>query len=133
MNGLIASINPGLVLILAGMIAAVTPIQRARQLLALIAPVIAIVLLLLAQRETDLATMSMMGFDMVFYRVDSLSFIFGLAFLIAAFINAIYALHQDSPLEDSMGLAYMGAAVAAAFCGDFISLFVFWELTAAPI
>ena len=65
MNGLIASINPGLVLILAGMIAAVTPIQRARQLLALIAPVIAIVLLLLAQRETDLATMSMMGFDMV--------------------------------------------------------------------
>ena len=31
MNGLIASINPGLVLILAGMIAAVTPIQRARQ------------------------------------------------------------------------------------------------------
>ena len=130
MNGLIASINPGLVLILAGMIAAVTPIQRARQLLALIAPVIAIVLLLLAQRETDLATMSMMGFDMVFYRVDSLSFIFGLAFLIAAFINAIYALHQDSPLEDSMGLAYMGAAVAAAFCGDFISLFVFWELTA---
>jgi multicomponent Na+:H+ antiporter subunit D len=130
MSALIASINPGLILILAGMIAAVTPVQRVRQLLGLGAPVIALALLLAAARETDLATFSMLGFDMVLYRVDSLSFIFGLAFLIAAFINAIYALHQDSQLEDSMGLSYMGAAVAAAFCGDFISLFVFWELTA---
>ena len=130
MSALIASLNPGLILILAGLLAGVTPIQRVRQLLGLAAPVIATALLLAAPRETDLATLSMLGFDMVLYRVDSLSFIFGLAFLIAAFINAIYALHQDSQMEDSMGLAYMGAAVAAAFCGDFISLFVFWELTA---
>ena len=130
MNGLLATINPGLVLILAGMLAAVTPVQRVRQGLALLAPVIATALLLAAPRETDLASLSMMGFDMVLYRVDSLSFIFGLAFLIAAFINAVYALHQDSQFEDTMGLTYMGAAVAAAFCGDFISLFVFWELTA---
>ncbi|MCZ4298079.1 Na(+)/H(+) antiporter subunit D [Henriciella marina] len=130
MNGLLATINPGLVLILAGMLAAVIPVQRVRQGLALLAPVIATALLLAAPRETDLASLSMMGFDMVLYRVDSLSFIFGLAFLIAAFINAVYALHQDSQFEDTMGLTYMGAAVAAAFCGDFISLFVFWELTA---
>ncbi|WP_084419640.1 Na(+)/H(+) antiporter subunit D [Henriciella litoralis] len=130
MSALISSINPGLILILAGLIAGVTPVQRVRQGLALAAPLIGLALLLAAPRETDLASMSMLGFDLVFYRVDSLSFIFGLAFLIAAFINAIYALHQDSQLEDSMGMAYMGAAVAAAFCGDFISLFVFWELTA---
>lgn len=130
MSGLLASINPGLVLILAGLIAGVTPIQRVRQGLALAAPVIALFMLLAAPRETDLATLGMMGFDMVLYRVDSLSFIFGLAFLIAALINAVYALHNDSQLEDSMAMSYMGAAVAACFCGDFISLFVFWELTA---
>ncbi|MEQ8556810.1 MAG: Na(+)/H(+) antiporter subunit D [Henriciella sp.] len=130
MSGLLGTINPGLVLILAGLIAGMTPVQRVRQGLALAAPVIALLMLLTATRDTDLATMSMMGFDMVFYRVDGLSFIFALAFLIAALINAVYALHQDSQIEDSMGLAYMGAAVAACFCGDFISLFVFWELTA---
>ena len=130
MSGFLATINPGLILILAGLIAGVTPIQRVRQGLALAAPVIALMMLLAAPRETDLATMSLMGFDMVFYHVDSLSFIFALAFLIAAFINAVYALHNDNQLEDSMALSYMGAAVAACFCRDFISLFVFWELTA---
>ena len=130
MSGLLSTINPGLVLILAGVIAGLTPIQRVRQGLALVAPVLALVMLLAAPRETDLATMSLMGFDMVLYRVDSLSFIFALAFLIAAFINAVYALHNDNQLEDSMAMSYMGAAVAACFCGDFISLFVFWELTA---
>lgn len=130
MSALISTLNPGLVLILAGLIAGLTPVQRVRQGLALAAPVIALLMLLAAPRETDLATMGLMGFDLVFYRVDSLSFIFALAFLIAAFINAIYALHQDSQLEDSMAMSYMGAAVAACFCGDFISLFVFWELTA---
>ena len=130
MSGLLASINPGLVLILAGLIAGVTPIQRVRQGLALAAPVLALLMLLAAPRDIDISTMSMLGFDMVLYRVDSLSFIFGLAFLIAALINAVYALHNDSQLEDSMALSYMGAAVAACFCGDFISLFVFWELTA---
>ncbi|MEM5517960.1 Na(+)/H(+) antiporter subunit D [Henriciella sp. AS95] len=130
MNALISSINPGLVLILAGLLAGLTPIQRVRQGLALGAPVLALFMLLAAPRDIDIATMGMMGFDMVLYRVDSLSFIFGLAFLIAALINAVYALHNDSRLEDSMGMSYMGAAVAACFCGDFISLFVFWELTA---
>ncbi|WP_300379236.1 Na(+)/H(+) antiporter subunit D [Henriciella sp.] len=130
MSELISSINPGLILILAGILAGLVPMQRARQALTLTAPVIGLLLLLAAPRETDLATMSLMGFDMVLYRVDSLSFIFGLAFLIAAFINAVYSLHNDSQLEDSMALSYMGAAVAACFCGDFISLFVFWELTA---
>lgn len=130
MNALIASINPGLVLILAGLLAGLTPIQRVRQGLALGAPVLALFMLLAAPRDIDIATMGMLGFDMVLYRVDSLSFIFGLAFLIAALINAVYALHNDSRLEDSMAMSYMGAAVAACFCGDFISLFVFWELTA---
>lgn len=130
MSGLLSTINPGLILILAGVIAGLTPVQRVRQGLALVAPVIALMMLLAAPRETDLATMSLMGFDMVLYRVDSLSFIFALAFLIAAFINAVYALHNDNQLEDSMAMSYMGAAVAACFCGDFISLFVFWELTA---
>ena len=64
------------------------------------------------------------------YRVDNLNFIFGVAFLIAATLNGIYALHQDSILEDSSALIYAGAAIAATFVGDFITLFVFWELTA---
>ena len=127
---LLSSINPGLLLVLAGIICAVTPIQRVRQVLAVATPLAAMGLLLVAPHEVDLASMHIMDIDMVFYRVDNLNFIFGIAFLIAATLNGIYALHQDSIVEDSSALIYAGAAVAATFVGDFMSLFVFWELTA---
>lgn len=127
---LLSSINPGLLLIIAGIVCALVPMQRIRQTIAIATPLIGLVLLTAAPHEIDLAAMHMMGIDMVLYRVDNLNFIFGIAFLIAATLNGIYALHQDSIVEDSSALIYAGAAIAATFVGDFMSLFVFWELTA---
>ena len=126
----LTSFNPGLLLILSGIICAVMPVQRVRQVIAIAAPLVAMLLLLNAPHEVNLAAAQMFGIDMVLYRVDNLNFIFGIAFLIAATLNGIYALHQDSILEDSSALIYAGAAIAATFVGDFITLFVFWELTA---
>ncbi|MEM7661944.1 MAG: Na(+)/H(+) antiporter subunit D [Pseudomonadota bacterium] len=125
-----AAINPGLLLILGGCLSALSPQQRIRQILAIGTPLAAGVMLLSAPHEIDLASLSTMGLDLVFYRVDSLNFIFGLAFLIAAVLNGIYALHQDDRVQDSAALIYAGAAVSATFVGDFMSLFLFWELTA---
>ena len=130
MSALLASLNPGLLLIFAGVICAVMPNQKVRQILTIAAPIAALWLLSGATQETDLMSLSVMGIDMVLYRVDSLNFIFGLAFLIAATLNGIYALHQDDRVQDSSAMIYAGAAVAATFVGDFMSLFVFWELTA---
>lgn len=125
-----ATINPGLFLILGGCLAALSPQQRIRQILAIGTPLVAGVILLSSPHEIDLASVSTMGMDLVFYRVDGLNFIFGIAFLIAAILNGIYALHQDDRVQDSAALIYAGAAVSAAFVGDFMSLFLFWELTA---
>lgn len=124
------TVNPGLLLILAGVISAFTPVQRVRQALAIVAPIIGLIMLMTAKQGVPLASVNMMGIDMVLYQVDNFNGIFGFAFLIAAILNGIYALHQDSRLEDSSALIYAGAAVAATFVGDFMSLFVFWELTA---
>ena len=64
---LLFSINPGLLLVLAGIICAVTPIQRVRQVLAVATPLAAMALLLVAPHEVDLASMHFMDIDMVFY------------------------------------------------------------------
>ena len=130
MSALLGMINPGLLLIFAGVICAFMPNQRVRQVLTIGAPIAAFWLLSGAVQEVDLMSLSMMGIEMVLYRVDSLSFIFGFAFLIAATLNGIYALHQDDRVQDASAMIYSGAAVAATFVGDFMSLFVFWELTA---
>jgi multicomponent Na+:H+ antiporter subunit D len=45
-------------------------------------------------------------------------------------MSGLFALKVDDPIQHLCGMSYAGAAIAAAFCGDLISLFVFWELTA---
>ena len=128
---LLKEINPGLVVILAGILSFAVPHKIARAVLTIGGPALALVLLSThSEFRVDHGVISLMGFEMITYRVDSLSFIFGLAFLIAAALNSIYALHIDDPLQEGMGLIYAGAAVGAAFSGDLLTIFIFWELTA---
>ncbi|MAN67426.1 Na(+)/H(+) antiporter subunit D [Hyphomonas sp. UBA5107] len=130
MTGLLSMLNPGWLLIAVGLVALFLPVRRVRQGLTIAAPIIAILLVSMADRNLNLLTGEALGLEMVFYRVDNLSYIFGLAFLLAALLNAIYAWHTDDRLQDGMSIAYAGAAVAATFSGDMMTLFVFWELTA---
>src|SRR3990167_5895827 len=130
MPAFLVALNPGWLLILAGLIAVFVPVRAVRQAITILAPILAILLLSSARHGVDLMTWHTLGITLSFYQVDSLNFLFGLAFLIAALLNAIYALHTDNRLQDGMALAYAGAAVAATFSGDLMTLFVFWELTA---
>ena len=75
-------------------------------------------------------TASVIGFDLILVRAEAITRPFALVFHIAAALNVIYAMHEDSRMTAATGLAYAGAAVAALFAGDFITLFIYWELTA---
>jgi multicomponent Na+:H+ antiporter subunit D len=130
MTGLLSMLNPGWLLIAVGLVALFLPARRVRQGLTIAAPILAILLISIADRNVNLLSGHALGIEMILYRVDNLSYIFGLAFLLAALLNAIYAWHTDDRLQDGMSIAYAGAAVAATFSGDMMTLFVFWELTA---
>lgn len=71
-----------------------------------------------------------MDYELVPYKVDSLSLIFGYAFHIAAFIAVLYALHVKDKVQQVAGMLYAGSALGAVFAGDLVSLFVFWEFLA---
>src|SRR5690606_5393112 len=60
-------------------------------------------------------------------RVDRLSVVFGLTFLVAAFLGIVYALHIDDLVQQVAALVYAGSALGAVFAGDLVTLFVFWE------
>ena len=68
------------------------------------------------------------------FAVGTFSLLFGYLFHIAAFIGNLFALHlkkeDDDTLQHSAALLYAGSALGAVFAGDFITLFVFWELLA---
>ncbi|HXF45191.1 MAG TPA: proton-conducting transporter membrane subunit, partial [Burkholderiaceae bacterium] len=61
---------------------------------------------------------------------DALARWFGSAFAIVSFASALFALHQKSRLELCAAQMCAGAALGVVFAGDFITLFVFWEIMA---
>ena len=97
-------------------------------------------------------TLDVLGNTLSPFRADKLSLLFGYLFHIAAFIAFVYALHlgdgtpegsvaADVGEDDIIGNAraglqhvsamlYAGSALGAVFAGDFITLFIFWELLA---
>lgn len=69
-------------------------------------------------------------FELQIVKVDQLSLLFAYLFHIACFICLIYALHLKDKVQFVAGLAYAGSAIGAVFAGDFLTLFIFWELLA---
>jgi len=69
-------------------------------------------------------------FTLEIVKVDKLALLFGYLFHIACFICLIYAMHLKDRVQFVAGLAYAGSAVGAVFAGDFLTLFIFWELLA---
>lgn len=96
--------------------------------------------------------LELIGYTLTPFRADKLSLLFGYLFHLAAFLGFVYALHlgdgtpdgsvaADVGEDDVVGngtaglqhvaaMLYAGSALGAVFAGDFITLFVFWELLA---
>ena len=71
-----------------------------------------------------------LGQEVVFGRVDSLSLVFSYVFSILAFLGMVYALHVKDDSQHVAALIYAGGALGVTFAGDFLSLYIFWELMA---
>jgi len=71
-----------------------------------------------------------LNYQLIPYRVDKLSLMFGYVFHIAAFIAIIYSLHVKDTVQQVAAMLYAGSGLGAVFAGDLLSLFVFWELLA---
>ncbi|MGV6801221.1 MAG: Na(+)/H(+) antiporter subunit D [bacterium] len=72
----------------------------------------------------------LMGWDLTLTRYDSLSRLFVIVFHIAAALNVIYGWHVKDRVESFTGLAYPGAALGGVLAGDWLTLFIWWELAA---
>ena len=130
----LAEINPGLWVILAGLLCTLLPIGHARKAFVIAAPVFAGLLIF---KLHGLDTGAHFGGQMVFggielttLRIDNLSVVWGYLFCLAGVVNGIYALHEKCRMTDSSALIYTGAAIAGVLSGDMITLFIMWELTA---
>lgn len=87
-------------------------------------------LVLLLWPQGDFFTYSLFGAELTLVHLDKLSLIFAYLFHLAALLAGIFALHEKDKLQQVASLAYAGSAAGAVMAGDWISLFIFWELLA---
>ena len=87
--------------------------------------------------EVHSGYLSLLGSEFSLLRLDALSSMFALAFVLAALVYSLFA--WDTPVpganpgplpEQAAALTYAGASVGAVLAGDLLTLFVWWELTA---
>ncbi|MFC3123410.1 Na(+)/H(+) antiporter subunit D [Agaribacter flavus] len=113
---------------IAALLAAILP-HKFRYFLILV-PIVNGVLLYLSGENTANISWQLHVYSLQIMDVDKLSLMFAYLFHIACTICLIYAMHLKDKLQLISGLTYAGSAVGAVFAGDFITLFIFWELLA---
>jgi multicomponent Na+:H+ antiporter subunit D len=121
-------VHPGLVLI-AG--ACLLPWLRGRtkRLLMVLLPA-AVLAYCIFMKPGTYGVVRFLGQELVFGRVDRLSLVFSYVFSLLALLGMVYSLHVDDDAQHVAALTYAGAALGTTFAGDFLSLFLFWELMA---
>ena len=122
-------LNPGLIIILGALLVPLLPGRVLRGAYMLLLPIAAFAYLL-GLPMGEAGQIEFMNLSLVTLRVDKLSFVFGTIFLIATLLGVIYALHVGDWVQHTAGLIYSGSAIGAVFAGDFVTLFIFWEITA---
>ncbi len=101
---------------------------RFRGVYLLLIPVVA-GLALLAASPGVYGVYAFLGQELILGRVDALSRLFGVIFILMAFIGIVYGLHEKGKTEHSAAaLIYVGGALGVVFAGDYISVFIFSEV-----
>ena len=121
-------LHPCLILLLGGIFIPFLK-ERYKQLFILLVPIFGLANLW-GLNVGDTFTFNIMGFELVHCRVDKMALLFAYIFHIAAFLCMLYSLHLKDDVQLATGMMYAGSAVGAVFAGDFVTLFLFWELLA---
>ena len=121
-------IPPGLILIIAGILILLVPKQLFK-IIAFLAPALTIFLVLQIPDGVSLQT-TFLDYSVELIEGDKLSRLFGLIFSIMTLGGTIFAINNIKIRELAFAFIYAGSAIGVTFSGDFISMFVFWEIMA---
>lgn len=119
--------SPPMVLILGALVLVFTQ-GIARKAVLIAFPLLALVLVW--QAPTGSISASYLGYALTPIRLDALAVLFGAVFALAAFLGALFALDRTSTLELSSAFVYAAGALGVVLAGDWITLFVWWEVMA---
>ncbi len=86
--------------------------------------------LYLSQNPGTYGVVQFLDWELTFGRVDRLSMIFGFIMSLMAIIGTIYGLHVEDEWQHIAAWFYVAGSLGVIYCGDFLVLFLFWEMMA---
>jgi multicomponent Na+:H+ antiporter subunit D len=124
-------IHPFFLFFVAAVVVIILPNKKDKlaSIITVIVPLVSFVSLLQLQHGS-FGIYYLLDLELTLLKVDRLSLLFGYLFHLAAFIASIYAFHINDRVQQVAALLYTGSALGAVFAGDWITLFIFWELLA---
>lgn len=102
---------------------------KAKKFVILLIPALSIIDVALMM-EGVYGSYSFLNANIIFGRVDKLSLVFAWVFTIMGLLGAIYSLHVEEDGHHMAAYFYIGASLGAIFAGDYLTLFIFWEIMA---
>jgi len=121
-------IHPSLIFLIGAVLLPLVP-QAARKGWLLLVPILAFARIVTMGSGT-FGVLHVANFELTFGRVDRLSQVFGYIMGLMAIIGTLYGLHVKRAAEHIAAWTYVAGSIGALYAGDFITLFLFWELMA---
>ncbi len=121
-------LHPCLILLLGSVVLFFIPAQLRKAWLLLV-PILTFARIV-AMPHGTFGTITFFDTDLVFGRVDGLSSVFGYIMGLMCIISTLYGMHVKENAQHAAAWVYVAGSIGAIYAGDFITLFLFWELMA---
>ena len=122
--------HPSLVLIIGALILPLVP-RTFKNVWHVLVPVLAFLDVLAMQGHNGTyGVMHFMDWSLTFGRVDGLSMVFAYIMTLMCIIGTIYGMNVGQDTQHMAAWFYVAGSLGVIFCGDYLVLFLFWELMA---
>jgi multicomponent Na+:H+ antiporter subunit D len=122
-------LHPSLILILGALVLPLVPARLKKGYLLLIPILLFARILTMAHGQFGEVNF-LDKWPLVFGRVDALSSVFGYIMSLMCILGTLYGLHVKEDAQHIASWFYVAGSVGCIYAGDFITLFLFWELMA---
>ncbi|MDH4321221.1 MAG: Na(+)/H(+) antiporter subunit D [Desulfobulbaceae bacterium] len=122
-------LHPALILIIGSFL---LPLIKgpAKKTFLLLVPILAFLDVFMMPKEGIFGVVQFMDWQLTFGRVDGLSLVFAYIMTLMCCIGTLYGLHVEEDAQHIAAWLYVAGSLGVIFCGDYLVLFLFWELMA---
>lgn len=121
-------LHPSLILIVGALLLPLVP-RPAKKGWLLLIPVLTFARVLFLQ-QGDFGQVAFLDWQLEFGRVDRLSQVFGHIMTLMCILGTLYGMHVKEDAQHIAAWIYVAGSIGAIYAGDFLTLFLFWEVMA---